>query len=351
MQSSLGRAGGGESAPAFIRGEQRFKRYRLLLVVLPIVAAIVCIGIGRYYVSPADAVSAIWQFVTGVPTEVGATEYSVVVNLRLPRVLLALLSGAALAASGTAFQSVFSNPLAAPDTLGVSAGAGFGACLGLLLGLPTFPVQMMAFFMGLLAVILTFWVSRGRRAGAIALVLAGIAIAALFQSGTAMTQLLADPNQTLPEITYWLLGSLSRANYDSLKWAVPVVFLGLGVLYVLRWRLNMLSLDDQEATTLGVPVKVLRRIVVLAATLCTASSVALCGMVGWLGILAPHMARMLFGADTRMVLPAAISIGAVSLVIVDTLARNLMSGVLPISVVTAIIGAPVFIVLLRRTLQ
>lgn len=181
------------------------------------------------------------------------------------------------------------------------------------------------------------------------LILGGIAVSAIFQSGISMVQMLADPNETLPEITYWLMGSLSRANYKSIMYALPAMILGCTTLFILRWKLNTLSLDEHEAISLGIPIKKLRTIVIVSATLCTASVISLCGMIGWIGILAPHMARMIFGSDNRYVLPAGMSIGATSLIIMDTLSRNLVTGVLPISVLTALVGAPVFVILLRKT--
>ncbi len=331
--------------------KRKFALFFPFLVLAPFVTAIICIGIGQYYISPSDTVLSLWQFFTGEQNITDKTAYSVITNSRLPRVLLAMFAGAALSAAGVAFQAVFSNPLAAPDTLGVSAGAGFGACLALLLGLSAVSVQMFAFTGGIIAVALTFLISKSKVGGhtPTTLILSGIAIAALFQSGTAMTQIMADPNQTLPEITYWLMGSLSRANLNALMIAFPFLLIAISILLILRWRLNVLSLDEYEAKTLGVPVKMLRTIVLICATICTATSISLCGMVGWLGILAPHIARMIFGSDNRHVLPAGICFGAVALIITDTLARNLVAGGLPISVITAIIGAPIFIILVRKT--
>ncbi len=320
------------------------------LIVTPIVTAIICIAIGKYSISVENVFLSIVQFLTGSETGVTSTEYSVVINLRLPRVLLAIFAGAALTSAGCAFQAVFSNPLAAPDTLGVSAGAGFFACLALFLDLPSLGVQLFAFIGGILAVGLTFFISKNKYGiSTVTLILGGIAISAIFQAGISMIQVLADPNQTLPEITYWLMGSLSRANYVNMMYSLPMAIVGIITLYLLRWKLNTLSLDEHEAISLGVPIKKLRTIVIVSASLCTASVISLCGMIGWIGILAPHIARMIFGSDNRYILPAGISIGATALIIMDTLSRNLVSGVLPISVLTALVGAPVFIVLLRKT--
>ncbi len=331
--------------------KKKFRRLLPLLVIMPFLTAIICLGIGKYYVNPTDTLAALLQFFGGGEGDVDKTVYTVIINSRLPRILLALMAGAALSAAGVAFQAVFSNPLAAPDTLGVSAGAGFGACLALLFGLSSILVQLFAFTGGIIAVALTFLISSGRkgRSSPTTLILSGIAIAALFQSGTAMTQMMADPNETLPEITYWLMGSLNRANLGSLIIAFPFILIALILLFIFRWRLNSLSLDEYEAKTLGVPVRALRTVVLISATVCTATSISLCGMVGWLGILAPHIARMVFGSDNRHVLPVGICFGATALVITDTLSRNLVAGGIPISVITAIIGAPIFIALVRKT--
>lgn len=333
------------AAPSF---QKRYRQYRLLLPIFPVLLGIICIGIGKYALTPGETAQTLYHGLFG--GSVDAVAKSVVMNLRLPRVLLALFAGAALSAAGVAFQAVFANPLAAPDTLGASAGAGCGACIALLLGVSSLAVQGMAFVFGLLAVCLTYLMSRSaHRTGTVMLVLSGIAVSALFQAMVSIIQMVADPTEKLPEITYWLMGSLSRANYMGLLYGLPVMFFGCTILYALRWRLNLLSLDDSEAASLGIPVKLLRGIVIFAATLCSAACVSLCGMVGWLGILAPHMARLLVGSDNRYVLPLAMSIGAAGLLLMDTLARNIVSGEIPISVLTALIGAPVFLFLLRKS--
>lgn len=322
----------------------------MLLPVFPFLLAILCVGIGKYALSPWETARTLYHSLFGDAGSVNSVAASVVMNLRLPRVVLALFAGAALSVAGVAFQSVFSNPLAAPDTLGASAGAGCGACIGLLLGLPSLAVQGLAFVGGLLAVSCTYMLSRSRnQSGTVMLVLSGIAVSALFQAMISIIQLVADPTEKLPEITYWLMGSLSRANFRGLAWGVPAMLAGCMVLFVLRWRLNLLALEESEATSMGIPVKALRALVVVSATCCTAACVSLCGMVGWLGILAPYMARTLVGSDNRYVLPVAMSLGTVCLLLMDTLARNIVSGEVPISVLTALVGAPAFLILLRKS--
>ncbi|MFI3201879.1 MAG: iron ABC transporter permease [Eubacteriales bacterium] len=328
---------------------KKFKKMIPVMIVLPFITAIVCLGIGPYYVSPTDTIKAVIQFITGEEL-VTKVMYTVIINSRLPRIILAICAGAALSVAGTTFQAVFSNPLAAPDTLGVSAGAAFGACVGLLLGVSGLNVQLLSFGGGITAVILTFLISQGKhQVTTTSLILSGVAISAIFGAGTSMVQVMADPTQTLPDITYWLMGSLGRANFTSILIALPLLVISIVMIYLFRWRLNTLTLSEWEATSLGVPVKFVRIIVIVAATFCTATSISMCGMVGWIGILVPHICRMTFGSDNRLIVPSAVSFGAVSLMILDTLARNIASGGLPISVLTALVGAPIFIVLLRKT--
>lgn len=319
------------------------------MVLLPLFTAIICLGIGKYNVSPENTFKALLQFITGTEY-VSKVDYTVIINSRLPRVILALIAGSALSLAGTTFQAVFANPLAAPDTLGVSSGSAFGACLALILELSSMGVQLFSFFGGIIAVILTFVISKGKRnISTTSLILSGVAVSALFGAGTSLIQMMADPTKILPDITYWLMGSLARANFNSIMISLPLLIASIITIFVLRWRLNSLTLSEWEAKSLGIPVKKIRIMVIISATLCTATSISMCGMVGWIGILVPHICRMIFGADNRYIVPSCLAFGGVSLVILDTVARNLVSGGVPISVLTAFVGAPIFIVLLRKT--
>ena len=251
-------------------------------------------------------------------------------QLRLPRIILAMLVGAGLSVSGCAFQSLFANPLATPDTLGVASGAAFGAALGILLGFDLIGIQLLGLFMGGAAVALTWLAGSGRDRGGLSyIVLSGIMIGSLFSALISFIKFAADAESQLPAITYWLMGGLDKANYRTLALGAPVIIAGL-ILFMLIIRL-------------------LRGITVVAATAITASCVSICGQVGWVGLLIPHMCRMLFGNNHLSIVPASVSFGAVFMIIVDTLARSISAAEIPVSILTAMIGAPFFIVLMRRS--
>ncbi len=322
--------------------------WKAVLIVLPLVTALVALSIGRYAIPIRDVAGSIFGHLRGV--EVLASKDALVLwNIRMPRILLALLAGAGLSLSGLAFQSLFANPLATPDTLGVASGSSFGAALGLLLGFRWIGVQLFAVAMGLLAVCLTFLAGSGRGRGLNTLVLAGIMIGSLFSALVSFVKFVADTESQLPAITYWLMGSLDAAGYRSLLYGAPPILVGIIVLALLRWRLNVLPLSDDEAASSGVRIRTLRTITILTATMMTASCVAMCGQVGWVGLLIPHICRMKFGNNHLSLVPASVSLGAVFLVVVDTLARTITAQEIPISVLTAIIGAPFFILLMRRS--
>ncbi|EDN00930.1 iron chelate uptake ABC transporter, FeCT family, permease protein [Pseudoflavonifractor capillosus ATCC 29799] len=270
--------------------------------------------------------------------------------MRMPRIILAILTGAGLGMSGAAFQGLFSNPLATPDTLGVAAGASFGAALGILLGLDGAAIQLMAFGLGLAAVAAVYLIGGTRKDGSLVMiVLSGLVVSALFQALVSGVKYIADPQDQLPAITFWLMGSLSTASYEEVRIGAPMVLAGMLALFLLRWRINALTLQEDEARALGIPVRKLRALVILASTLVTASVVSMCGQVSWVGLLVPHVARMLLGNNHRHVVPACFFIGAIFMILIDTLARTLTAAEIPISILTAVIGAPMFIVLLRRT--
>ncbi|NMA08486.1 MAG: iron ABC transporter permease, partial [Clostridiales bacterium] len=245
---------------------------------------------------------------------------------------------------------LFANPLATPDTLGVASGASLGAVVGLFLGVSLISVQLLALAGGLLAVALTILVSRGGRSrGIITMVLSGMILGSLFSALISLFKYVADPESQLPSITYWLMGSLNTASYKNLILGAPFLIAGILMLALLRWRLNILPLSEDEARATGTNLPLLRGLTVVSATMITASAVSMCGQVGWVGLLIPHICRMLWGADNRRLIPASVSLGAVFMVIVDTLARTLTAAELPVSILTAVIGAPVFIALLRKT--
>lgn len=320
------------------------------IVVLPVLVSLLCIGVGRYSLSMWDSIQVLVHALSGGQEFADQQAYSVIINMRLPRILLALLCGMGLSLSGTALQALFSNPLASPDILGVSAGAGFGAALALLWNANLLVVQLFALAFGLAAVAIAIFIGRSREKSSIILmVLGGVVVSYMFQAFVSMIKYVADTESKLPAITYWLMGSLTGANYSRLLLGAPFILIGCAALFALRWRLNILSLGEDEAKSMGVNVKRLRLYVIIASTMITAACVSMCGMVGWVGLLMPHIARMLFGSNNSRIVPVSMCLGAAFLVVIDTLARSATAAEIPISILTAVIGAPFFILLLKRT--
>ncbi len=319
------------------------------LLIGSAVLALAAIGMGRFSMSIPQTLATL--FPGSFPEiEVTQTMRNVIFNIRLPRVLLSLLAGAGLSVAGASFQGLFSNPLATPDTLGVATGASFGAALGILLGCNMFLTQVCALATGMLAVAIVYAVSRVRGGtNMVMIILGGMVVSSLFSALVSMIKYVADPQDVLPAITFWLMGSLSATNFQTLLLGAPFILAGTAMIFALRWRLNVLSLNEDEAHTLGVNVKLLRVLVILASTMITASVVSMCGLIGWVGLLIPHISRMLFGNDNRRVIPASIGLGAIFMLLIDTLARTVSASEIPVSILTAVIGAPVFIILLRKT--
>ncbi len=310
-----------------------------------VLLSIVAIMLGRYQLTFQE----IWSAFTRTG-EISDMADNVIFNIRLPRVLIALLAGAGLATAGGAFQAVFSNPLAAPDTLGVATGASFGAVLGILFGLPSLLIQSSALAFGLLAVGLVYFVGRTKGgASPVMLILSGIVISSLFSALVSLVKYSADPQDVLPAITFWLMGSLSSVTRETLYTGAPFLLVGILLIFLLRWKLNALTLPQEEAQSLGIPVNQIRAVVILGASMITAAAVSMCGLIGWVGLLIPHIARMLFGNNNKYVIPASIGFGAIFLLVIDTVARCVSASEIPVSILTAIIGAPFFILLLRRT--
>lgn len=321
---------------------------RVVLLLLPFAAAIVCLGIGRYFISVPDTIRVLLSPFTGA--SVDSTQLSVLFGVRLPRIVLAMFIGAGLAVSGAAFQGLFTNPLATPDTLGVASGASFGAAVALMFSKNLIAVQLFALVFGMCAIVMTTIISRQKgKSTIIMVVLSGMVVSSLFQAMVSLVKFVADPQDVLPSITYWLMGSLTGVSYASLMLGLPFIIAGILTIFFLRWRLNIMALSDDEARSLGVNVKRIRLMIMFAATFVTASCVSMCGQVGWVGLLVPHIARMLYGSNNKNVIPVSISFGAIFLLIIDTLARSATAAEIPISILTAVIGAPFFIGLLRKT--
>lgn len=326
------------------------KRYARRFAVLGAVFLAVLLGsllLGRYALSPGQLVHMLWTRITGGAADWPISDDKVVFAVRLPRVAAAALVGAALAVSGAAYQGMFRNPMVSPDILGASTGAGFGAAVAILLGAGYFGISAAAFCCGLLAVAAAWLVSRLSKADqAVALILAGMMISSLFSAGTSFVKLVADTQQQLPAITYWLMGSLSSIkDKDVVFLAIPVA-LGMIPLFFLRWRMNLLTVGEEEAQSMGVNTRRLRGAVIVCATLLTSASVAVSGMIGWVGLVIPHFCRMLFGYDYRRLIPAGALFGAAFLLAVDGIARLVTTGELPLGILTAFVGAPLFLYLI-----
>lgn len=276
----------------------------------------------------------------------------VVFSVRLPRILLVVMVGAALSVAGASYQGMFKNPLVSPDILGASTGASLGACFALLLDMPAMAVQIFAFIGGLLAVGAAVWLARLVRYDAtLGLVLGGILVSTLFQAGTSLIKFVADAQDKLPSITFWLMGSFSSSNTEKLLLAVVPMLIGFVLLLLQSWKLNVLSFGDEEARALGVNTKATRLLVILASTLLASVSVAVSGVVGWIGLVIPHLARAVVGPNYKVLLPTSIFIGASYLLIIDNIARLVGSIEIPIGILTAILGVPFFVVIFRRNMR
>jgi len=306
---------------------------------------LVAFSVGRFPVSAGDLASVLWSSLTGADHGLDSTIETVILKIRGPRVAAALLIGAALAAAGAAYQNMFRNPLVSPDILGVSAGAAVGAVLGIFLSLNVIAIQSLAFAFGLGAVGLVYVISNAVRGHdpLLVLVLAGVVVGSLLGACVALMKYLADPYNQLPAITFWLLGSLASTNPDDVWSTLPLMLIGLLPMWLLRWRINLLSLDDEEARALGVETGRIRLAVVAAATLMTSAAVAISGVIGWIGLVIPHFARLLVGPDFSRLLPTSIVLGAGFLLGVDTLARTVARIEIPLGVLTAFVGTPLFL--------
>jgi iron complex transport system permease protein len=321
----------------------------LLIAFLFLLAGLlVAFVVGRYPVSVGDVINVVTAKIAGRAADVPSAVESVIWQVRGPRVIAAALVGAALAVAGTAFQGLFRNPLVSPDILGASSGAALGAVLGIYFSLGVFAIQALAFVGGLIAVAAVYLIGSAVRARdpVLVLVLTGVVIGALLGAGVGLVKYLADPYNQLPAMTFWLLGSLAAVGPSDLVPLFGPVMLGTLVLLALRWRMNVMSLPDEEARALGVPTGPLRVAIVAAATLVTSASVATAGIIGWVGLVVPHVARTLAGPDFARLIPAAALIGGGFLLLIDTLARTGAAIEIPLGILTALVGTPFFIWLL-----
>ena len=324
--------------------------YRLRFLILSVIFAavlVISVLLGRFSLSLRELGGLLLSRLFDIEPCWRDGAENVLFAVRLPRIAAAALVGAALSVAGVSYQGMFRNPMVSPDILGASTGAGFGAAIAILLGAGYAGISVAAFVCGLFAVLLAYLVSRlGRTNQTVAMILAGMMVSSLFSAGTSYIKLVADTQQQLPAITYWLMGSLSSIKQrDVLFLLIPFV-LGLVPLLALRWRMNLLTVGEEEAQAIGVNTTLLRLIVIVCATLLTSASVAVSGMIGWVGLVIPHFSRMLFGYDYRRLLPASALFGGAFLLVVDDIARLATTGEIPLGILTAFVGAPLFLYLI-----
>lgn len=335
-----------------LKGKKNKVNYlAVALVLMPILAFFISFTLGRYAISIPDIIKIFGSKIFGYEASWPDTMETVIFNARTPRIIAAMLIGAALSMSGASYQGLFKNPMVSPDILGASAGAGFGVAVGILLSLSITGIQISSFLFGLGAVALTLIISsiigRGNNA-VLVLVLTGMVVSALFSSFISMAKYVADPYSKLPAITFWLMGGLSDVIMDDVKVLVIPILLGCIPLLLLRWKLNVLSFGEEEAKALGVDTTKIRLIIIFCSTLLTAVSVCVCGMIGWVGLVIPHLTRMIVGPNYKVLLPASFLIGSTFLLLVDDLARTVFPLEIPLGILTSVIGAPFFIYLLLK---
>lgn len=327
---------------------RRCRRVMLLLLLALLCAVLLSFWVGYYPLTPLQVVRA---FLTrfGYEGDIPPQAITIFWSIRLPRILSAVFIGASLSVAGSTYQGMFRNPLVSPDILGVSSGASLGAALAILRGAPNWLIQVSAFAGGVTAVAASYLISRkSAHSQTLSLVLTGSMVMSLCNAGVTMIKYISDPNDVLQQITFWLMGSLTKTNMASFRWSAIPMAVGLSVILLLRWRINLLTLEDEEARSLGINIRRSRLIFIAASTLLSAAAVCLGGLIGWVGLMVPHMARALVGADYKRLIPASAMLGAAYLVLMDDIARSVLSMELPLGVVTSIMGAPFFVYLIIK---
>lgn len=313
------------------------KRYYKIFILLLFTLVLTILGsitIGRYPINLFN---------------MNSVEHALFFNHRLPRIILACIVGASLSCAGATYQGVFKNPMASPDILGASSGAAFGAAIAILLDMDSSLIIVFAFVFSLGTVSLVMFISKKAKGKKpISLILTGIMLSSLVSSGTSFIKLIADPEDQLPEITYWQMGSLNGALPKDIFFSIIPVLLGIVPLLIIRWQINLLTLSEDEAYTMGINIKKTRFIIIICSTLLTAASVAVSGVIGWIGLVIPHLSRKLVGNNYRYLLPVSITLGAIFLLFIDNISRNLYTTEIPIGILTSFVGAPFFIYLITK---
>lgn len=314
-----------------------------IFALIFIFALIISFAIGRYSISPISLLKALFGFT------ITAQEKTIIFNLRLPRIIIAAFLGAGLSLSGLVYQGIFQNPMVSPDLLGSTSGAGFGAALAILLGLSYLEITLVSFLFGILAVSFVLLISsRVRGNPTLTLVLSGMMVSSVFSALISFIKLIADPEEALPQITYFLMGSLSSVRKEDILPVVILIVIAIVPIVILRWSLNIMTQGEEEAKALGVNTKAVRLASIISATIVTATATSLCGMISYVGLVIPHLVRMITGCDYRKTVPASILLGSSFLLLVDTISRSIATVELPIGILTSLIGAPFFLYLIIR---
>ncbi len=320
-----------------------------VLIIFFLICFFVSFMLGRYPIYPPELIKILLSKVIAVEPTWKPEMETILFQVRMPRIIMACVVGAALSCAGAAFQGIFQNPMVSPDVLGVSAGASFGAAMAISFSFGYFGISLCSFGFGLLTVCLVYIISSHvKNNPVLGLVLTGMMVGSLFSSATSFLKLIADPNDVLPAITYWLMGSLASIRQQDVLFASPPIIIGIIPIFLWRWKINILTMGDEEAQTMGVNAGKLRVYIILCATLITAASVSVSGMIGWVGLIIPHFARMIVGCDYRSMLPASMLLGASYLLIVDNFARLMSTSEIPLGILTAFVGAPFFLYLILR---
>lgn len=327
------------------------RRYRLVLAVMLVFLFLIVLlsfGVGYYPLTPSQVIKAFLSKF-GFKGKILPQATTIFWSIRLPRILSALFIGASLSVAGSTYQGMFRNPLVSPDILGVSSGASLGAAFAILNGASNWIVQLSAFAGGVIAVAASYLISRkSAHSHTLSLVLTGTMIMSLCNAGVTMIKYIADPNDVLQQITFWLMGSLTKTTMDAFTWSVIPMLIGLILIFVFRWQINLLTLDEEEAKSLGINIRKYRLIFISTSTLLSAAAVCLGGLIGWVGLMIPHLARAIVGVDYSRLIPASAMLGGGYLILVDDIARSILSMELPLGVVTSIMGAPFFIYLIIK---
>ena len=327
-----------------------FNRVLGFSIFIALIIMLLSLGIGRYSLTMTQVVNILLEPVLGLKPEITAVERQIIWSVRMPRILLAFCAGAGLALSGAPLQGVFHNPLVDPHVIGVSSGAAFGGTLAILLSFSSPLLLLSTFVFGLLALLLVFLINASfTHRNVLALVLSGIILSGFFSALVSLLQYLSDTEEKLPSIVFWLLGSFATANWDKLILITPLLIIAITLLLKMRWQLNALSLGDQDAKTLGMPIVRIRWLILVCCAVIVSLQVAVSGNIGWVGLIIPHIARMLVGADHRKLLPLSLVIGGCYMILVDDLARMITSAEVPLGIITALLGTPIFAWLLYRT--